>query len=264
MSLLSVHISAEYPPQRRVLSDVGFDLAPGEVLGLVGQSGSGKSTLAMALLRLVAMRGGAVSGSIRLSGRELTGLNEREMRSVRGREIGFVSQSPAAALNPALTLRTHLREAWRAHAPGLGSFRSLLESVSLPGDDAFLNRYPRQVSVGQGQRFLIAMGILHHPALLIADEPTSALDVITQAEILALFARLNRELGMGLLFISHDLLSIAALCHRVAILHQGVLVEIGPTERIFRDPQHQYTRDLVGAIPRNPYGCSAVAHRLRG
>ncbi len=252
MSLLSVRISAEYAG-RRVLRDVGFQIEPGEVLGLVGQSGSGKSTLALALLRLLAMRGGKVEGSIRLDERELNHLSEREMRRVRGRQIGFVPQSPDAALNPALRLRTHLEEAWRAHATGLGSFRQLLESVSLPGDDAFLKRYPRHLSVGQGQRFLIAMGILHRPSLLIADEPTSALDVITQAEILALFQRLNRELGMALLFVSHDLLSIASLCHRVAILHQGELVEMGPADQMFENPRHDYTRRLVEAIPRNPY-----------
>lgn len=255
MSLLSVDISAEYAPGRRVLRDVNFVMEPGEVLGLVGQSGSGKSTLAMALLRLLGMRGGRVSGSIRLEGRELTGLSEREMRSIRGRQIGFVPQSPASALNPALRVRTHLEEAWRAHARGPGSFRKLLESVSLPADEDFLKRYPAQLSVGQGQRFLIAMGILHRPLLLIADEPTSALDVITQAEILSLFARLNRDLRMALLYISHDLLSIASLCHRVAILHEGELVEIGAVEQIFRDPRHAYTRELVRAIPRNPYAC---------
>ncbi|MCU1260504.1 MAG: transporter related protein [Bryobacterales bacterium] len=255
MSLLSVDISAEYAPGRRVLRGVNFVMEPGEVLGLVGQSGSGKSTLAMALLRLLGMRGGRVSGSIRLDGRELTGLSEREMRSIRGRQIGFVPQSPASALNPALRVRTHLEEAWRAHARGPGSFRKLLESVSLPSDEDFLKRYPAQLSVGQGQRFLIAMGILHRPLLLIADEPTSALDVITQAEILSLFARLNRDLGMALLYISHDLLSIASLCHRVAILHEGEVVEIGAAEQIFRDPRHAYTRELVRAIPRNPYAC---------
>jgi peptide/nickel transport system ATP-binding protein len=249
MSLLSVQLSAEYTPGKPVLRGVTFAMEPGEVLGLVGQSGSGKSTLAMAVLRLLPFLGGRSNGSIQLSGRELTGLSEPEMRSIRGRQIGFVPQSPAAALNPALRLRTHLEEAWRAHKPGSGAFRALMESVSLPGDDAFLKRYPAQLSVGQGQRFLIAMGIMHSPPLLIADEPTSALDVITQAEILALFARLD----MGLLYISHDLLSIASLCHRVAILHLGELVEIGPTEQIFRTPRHPYTRELLQAIPRNPY-----------
>ena len=255
MSLLTVAISSGYALGRPVLRDVQFQIEPGEVLGLVGQSGSGKSTLALTLLRLLGMRGGYIAGSIQLAGRELISLPERAMRGIRGRQIGFVPQSPASALNPALRVRTHLEEAWHAHAKGSGSFRSLLESVSLPGDDEFLRRYPHQLSVGQGQRFLIAMGIMHRPALLLADEPTSALDVITQSEILALFERLNRELGMALLYISHDLPSIASLCHRVAILQAGELVEAGLTGQIFRDPRHSYTRELVRAIPRIPYAC---------
>lgn len=134
----------------------------------------------------------------------------------------------------------------------MASFRQILESVSLPSDDAFLARYPAQISVGQGQRFLIAMGILHSPALLIADEPTSALDVITQAEILSLFRQLNRDSGMAILYISHDLLSVAALCHRVAILERGRLVESAPTGQIFHSPQHPYTQRLIAAIPAIP------------
>ena len=251
-ALLAVRASAEYGG-KRVLHDVSFSIEPGEALGLVGQSGSGKSTLAFAILGLLGMRNGRVAGSIQFQGRELNGLPDRDLRVLRGRQMGFVPQSPSAALNPLLQLRTHLDEAWRAHAKGKPAFRDVLESVSLPGDDAFLKRYPGQLSVGQGQRFLIAMSILHGPSLLIADEPTSALDVITQAEILSLFARLNRELGMALLYISHDLLSIAALCRRVAILREGKLVECGTAEQIFQEPRHEYTRELVEAIPKNPY-----------
>jgi ABC-type dipeptide/oligopeptide/nickel transport system ATPase component len=128
----------------------------------------------------------------------------------------------------------------------------LLKSVSLPAEESFLRRYPQQLSVGQAQRLLIALAILHRPPLLIADEPTSALDIITQSEILQLFARLNRELNMGLLYISHDLLSIASLCHRVAILHEGEIVECGVTERVFQRPEHPYTRRLINALPRHP------------
>jgi len=249
-SLLSVRISAEYVKGRPVLNNVGFEIARGEVLGLVGRSGSGKTTMALAILRLLAMRGGNVSGSIRFQDRELMGLSHHELRSIRGRAIGFVSQSPANALNPSMRIGAHLAEAWRAHAsPGSQpSLRELMESVSLPGDEAFLKRYPGELSVGQGQRFLIALGILHRPALLIADEPTSALDVITQAEILNLFASLNRELEMAILYISHDLISVAHLCHRVAILHVGELVEVGSVDDIFDRPRHPYTQALVAAI----------------
>jgi ABC-type dipeptide/oligopeptide/nickel transport system ATPase component len=250
--LLSVHISAEYTKSKPVLCGVALEIGRGEVLGLVGQSGAGKSTIALAILRLLGMHGGVVTGSISLDGREMLSLSEGELRRIRGRQIGFVSQSPGTALNPSMRLGAHLDEAWRAHATGKGAFRELLESVQLPGDEAFLKRYPRELSVGQGQRFLIALAILHLPALLIADEPTSALDVITQAEILKLFGKLNRELNMAILYISHDLLSVANLCHRVAILERGAIVETGLVAEIFGNPQSAYTRALVAAIPALP------------
>ena len=145
-----------------------------------------------------------------------------------------------------------LREAWRAHQPGEPDWKPLLESVSLPAEEAFLRLYPRNLSVGMAQRFLIAMALLHSPSLLLADEPTSALDTITQAEILALFRRLNQERGVGILYISHDLASVAALCSRVAILHQGQIAECAPAQEIFRTPRHPYTRKLIEAIPELP------------
>jgi ABC-type dipeptide/oligopeptide/nickel transport system ATPase component len=129
----------------------------------------------------------------------------------------------------------------------------VLKSVSLPAEESFLRRYPRQLSVGLAQRVLLAMSILHRPALLIADEPTSALDAITASEILQLFGQLNLELGMTILYVSHDLLSIASLCHRVAIMHEGEIVECGKTEQIFCAPAHPYTRRLIAALPRSPF-----------
>jgi ABC-type dipeptide/oligopeptide/nickel transport system ATPase component len=177
---------------------------------------------------------------------------------VRGREIALVPQSPIAALNPALTIGAQFREAWGAHsnapfeafAPRLAE---LLASVSLPADAPFLRRRPRELSVGIAQRVLIAMALVHGPSLILADEPTSALDMITQSEILELLARVNRERNTAILYISHDLLSVAALCHRVAILHQGHIVECRATSEIFRAPQHPYTRHLIAAIPKNPF-----------
>jgi peptide/nickel transport system ATP-binding protein len=256
--LLSVRLSAGYPARPAVLRDVCFDVEPGEILGLVGESGSGKSTLALAILQLLGYRGGSVSGEIQFQGHDLVGLRESEMRSVRGRQIGFVPQSPGSSLNPALRIGTQVNEAWVAHSNGpmsqrRANFLSLLESVSLPPEESFLGRYPGELSVGQAQRLLIAMSILHKPSLVIADEPTSALDVVTQAEVLKLFSRLNHGLKMAVLYISHDLLSVSALCHRVAILHEGQIVECGPTEQIFRDPQHAYTRRLIEALPKNPF-----------
>lgn len=263
--LLSVALAVDYPRRPAVVRDVRFTVEPGEIVGLVGESGSGKSTVALAILGLLKFRGGSVSGQIRFRGRDLARLSEREMRQIRGREIGLVLQSPHASLNPALKIRTQLEEAWRAHARGSRQERRAqilraMRNVSLPADDAFLDRHPRQLSVGQAQRVLIAMSILHGPALLIGDEATSALDVITQAEILKLFAQLNRDMGMAILYISHDLLSVASLCRKVVILHEGQVVDAGPAERIFREPGHEYTRRLIEAIPANPFE-QPVPHR---
>jgi ABC-type glutathione transport system ATPase component len=262
--LLSIRISADYHGRRDVLREASFEMQAGEILGLAGQSGAGKSTIALAVLKLLESKGGAARGSVLFRGRELLACSEREMRRIRGREIALVPQSPIAALNPVLRLGTQLAEAWRVHAGfSTGDWkprvRPLLESVSLPGDAAFLRRYPRELSVGLAQRVLIAMALLHQPSLLIADEPTSALDLITQSEILALFARLNRELGIGILYISHDLLSMAALCHRMAILHAGEIVETGAAEQVFRSPAHPYTARLIAALPRLEWPCGAGA-----
>src|SRR5713226_2591063 len=228
--------------------------APWGDSGLGGTERSGKSTLALAMLGLLYGKSARIEGSIDFQGNDLLKMPEHELRNLRGRSLGLVLQSPLSSLNPALKIRTQLREAWRADANGSrtdceAAIRSSLTSVSLPADEEFLRRRPSQLSVGQAQRVLIAMTIMHHPALLIADEATSALDVITQSEILALFAKLNRETGMAILYISHDLPSVAGICHRLAILHEGQIVESGPTERLFTDPQHPYTRRLIAALP---------------
>jgi len=252
--ILEFRVSAAYG-QRTVLHEVAGRLERGEIASLVGLSGSGKSTLALALLRLLHYRGGEVTGSIVLEGRELIGLNESEMRSIRGRSVGYVPQSPAAALNPRLTVQTLLDETWRAHAkqkPAGDFYRTLLESVHLPADRDFLTRKAGQLSTGQGQRLLIALGIMHNPAMLIADEPTSALDAITQAAVLKLFEELNQSRGAAILFISHDLLSVAAISHRVDILSEGRIVETGTPEQIFRHPSHAFTKQLVAAMPQLP------------
>jgi ABC-type dipeptide/oligopeptide/nickel transport system ATPase component len=252
---LEFRISARYG-STEVLHDVAASIAPGEIVALVGLSGSGKSTLALSLLRLLRYRGGEVSGSIRLAARELTGLSEREMRGVRGRLIGYVPQSPAAALNDRLRVRTLLDETWRAHSPERASdsfFEALLESVQLPGSREFLNQRAGELSTGQGQRLLISLAIMHRPTVLLADEPTSALDAITQAAVLRLFEDLNRSHGTAMLFISHDLLSVASIGHRVAILHEGRIVESGAPETIFREPRHPFTQELVKAIPQRDW-----------
>jgi ABC-type dipeptide/oligopeptide/nickel transport system ATPase component len=256
-ALLHARLSASYGKGPEVLRAVEFDVEAGEILGLVGESGSGKSTIAMAILRLLEYRGGTVKGELRFQGCDLLRLSERQMRAVRGRQIGLVMQSPLSSLNPAMTIGDQIREAWRAHpgtgGPAWGSVLELLDAVNLPPSAEFLDRYPRQISVGQAQRVLIAMAVVHRPALLVADEPTSALDTVTQAEIVKLFARLNRQLGMSILYISHDLLSVASLCHRIAILRDGRMVESGSTEDIFRQPRDPYTKALLAAIPSVPF-----------
>jgi peptide/nickel transport system ATP-binding protein len=253
--LLSADISVRYAGKPPVLRDAKFAIQQGEVLGLVGQSGSGKSTLAMSILGLLDNKHSHVEGAIKFQGADLLKLSERKLRSLRGRAISLVLQSPLSSLNPALKIRTQLKEAWRAHASGASAdcfqaMRTALQSVSLPSDEDFLRKYPSQMSVGQAQRVLIAMAILHRPALLIADEATSALDVITQAEILSLFRELNRSIGMAILYISHDLASVAGICDRIAILHQGAIVECGTTQQVFDNPCHEYTQKLMAAMPR--------------
>jgi ABC-type glutathione transport system ATPase component len=249
--LLEVSVSAGFGA-RKVLNEVSFRLGEGEAFGLVGESGAGKSTVSLALLNLLPWSGGWTRGEVRWRGRNLLDLNPREMRRIRGREIALVPQSPIAALNPGMTLEAHFKEAWRAHASepwkqARARVPELLASVRLPEAPGFLQQRPRELSVGLAQRLLIALALLHSPALLIADEPTSALDPITQAEILKLFAEI-RARGTALLYISHDLPSVAALCDRVAILCEGCIVEAGECREVFAQPAHAYTQRLVEAI----------------
>jgi len=261
--LLSAHISVRYGQKLAVLRDIELAVRRGEVLGLVGQSGSGKSTLALAILGLLDRKRVEVQGAIEFEGNDLLKLREHELRGLRGRKIALVLQSPLSSLNPALKIRTQLKETWRAHASGTAGdcdrvIRAALESVSLPSTDEFLLKYPSQMSVGQAQRVLIAMAVMHRPSMLIADEATSALDVITQCEILALFRQLNRTSGMAILYISHDLASVAGICDRIAILHDGQIVELGTTDEILLRPRHEYTQKLMAALPRMPKPAAIV------
>jgi len=227
-SLLSLRITVDYPGKPRAVDDVALEIAEGEIFGLAGESGSGKSTLALAILRLLDR--GKVRGEIRFEGNDLMRYRERDMRQLRGREISLVMQSPTAALNPVLRLETHLREAWCVHSstpwrqarPGA---IALLRRLGLSGDDAFLRRYPDQLSVGQAQRVVVAMALLHRPKLILADEPTSALDPASRQECLNLFRQINQEFGSAILFISHDMPSMTELCSRIAVLRDGKLFE---------------------------------------
>jgi peptide/nickel transport system ATP-binding protein len=264
--LLSLRISVDYPGKPGVLRDLALDVGRQEILGLVGQSGCGKSTLALAILKLLYLKRAQARGSIHFNGRDLMALGEREVRSLRGKEIGLILQSPMSSLNPALRIGTQLAEAWKVHQRGSAeecqqALRDALQNVSLPGEQDFLRRYPSQLSVGQAQRVLIAMAVLHRPPLLIADEPTSALDLITQAEILQLFSNLSAKFGISILYISHDLLSVATIAHRVAVMHQGEIVECRRTAELFKNPSHPYTQQLIRSLPVVPQFAAASAGR---
>lgn len=250
--LLSAKLDASYAG-RTVLQDVRLELGSGEVLGLVGASGAGKSTLVMSLLGLLPWRGGHVTGEVLLQGEELLQMRERELRALRGRVVAFIPQSPMSALNPALSIERHFKEAWRAHRRNAGGalierMRTLLDEVQLPSSRGFLGRRPAEISVGQAQRVLIAMALLHEPALLVADEPTSALDPVTQTQIIDLLRRLNHRHGVSLLHVSHDLISMLGLCHRIAVLEAGTIVETLNVQDL-DCARHPATRRLLGALP---------------
>jgi ABC-type glutathione transport system ATPase component len=251
--LMRVRLRAEYG-KRCVLPDVRFDLGSGEALGLVGTSGAGKTTLVMSLLGLLPWRGGKVQGEVLIDGCNLLTMSAREARHIRGRKLALVPQSPMTALNGAVSLRSHFDEAWRAHeTSGRKALESrlqqLMQEVQLPvDDDDFLRRKPGQISVGQAQRVLIALALLHRPSILIADEPTSALDPITQTEIVRLLRQLNRRHGTALLYISHDLVSVLQLCNRLAVLHGGTIAEYVHVNNM-RQAHHPATLSLLRSLP---------------
>jgi peptide/nickel transport system ATP-binding protein len=250
--ILKVQLDASYRG-KQVLCGVAFVLMQGEVLGLVGTSGAGKSTLVLSLLGLLPWRGGRASGSVIFAGKNLLQLSETELRKLRGKEIALVPQSPLSALNPAVSLDTHFREAWLAHEkPSAAALKArvedLMNEVNLPYTAEFMRRRPGQISVGQAQRVLIALALLHRPVLLIADEPTSALDPVTQAQIVALLCRVTKTQGATLLYISHDLVSVLQLSSRIAVLDRGRIAEILPANLLSAAKQDE-TKSLLAALP---------------
>jgi peptide/nickel transport system ATP-binding protein len=252
--LLRVALTAGYG-DKTVLRDLRFELRCGEILGLAGASGAGKSTLILSLLGLLPWRGGRVRGEVVMQGENLLALSESQWRRLRGGRISLIPQSPMTALNPAVTLQQQFREAWRAHQDDAGEFRErlqqLLEEVQLPANEDFLRRKPSQISVGQAQRILIAMALLHRPSLIIADEPTSALDPVTQVQIIDLLKRVNRDHGAAIVYVSHDLVSAIQLGHRIAVLTDGAIVEDLPVAEIGR-ARHPAATGLLNALPVPP------------
>ena len=236
---------------------ISFDIAKGETLALVGESGSGKSVSALSILQLLpypVARHGTAS-SIRFDGAELVGAGEAALRAVRGRRAALVPQEPTTALNPLHTIERQIGESLIVHKRlGAAAVRArvieLLHLVGLPEAERRLGAYPHELSGGQRQRVMIAMALANEPDLLIADEPTTALDVTIQAQILKLLLELQRRLGMAMLFITHDLAIVRKVAKRVAVMTAGEIVETGPVEEIFTNPQHAYTRHLLAAEPK--------------
>ncbi len=263
MALLEVRgLTVELPtPQGwvRPVNDVSLSIAPGETLGLVGESGSGKTMLSLALLGLLPP-GARASGEAWFGAngrrRNLVTLSEREFPAVRGREIAMVFQEPMTALNPVLRVGAQIEEAIRAHNPQLSASetqRRALEALArarVPEPELRARQFPHQLSGGLRQRALIAMALAAGPQLVIADEPTTALDVTVQKEILELLARLRAELGLALLFITHDLGVVAQVAGRLAVMYAGRIVEMGPANEVLRGPRHPYTEGLLRASPQ--------------
>ncbi len=262
MPLLDVdRLTTAFPIEGRVVSavsGVSFSLDAGETLALVGESGCGKSLTALSILRLVDPPGRIVSGAVRLDGRDLLALDEREMRAVRGREIGLVLQEPMTALNPVYTVGSQIAEALAVHGLARGKAAraraiELLDAVRVPEPHRRVDDYPHQLSGGLRQRALIAAALACQPKLLIADEPTTALDVTIQGQILDLLRDLKTRLRLALLLITHDLGVVAQQADRVAVMYAGRIVEEAPVRAIFRDPKHPYTRGLLASLP-GPHG----------
>src|SRR5947209_8711388 len=239
----------------KAVRDVSFELYPGETLGIVGESGCGKSVTAMSVLGLVQRPGKIINGQILFQDRDLIKVSSEEMRQIRGRDIAMIFQDPLSSLNPVLRVGFQIDEAMKAHdkvarediaARGV----SLFQQVRVPDAARRIKDYPHQFSGGMRQRAMIAMGLSNTPEILIADEPTTALDVTVQAQILELLRDLNSDLGTSIILITHNLGVVAGLCKRVIVMYAGQIVEEGPVEQIFANPQHPYTWSLLRAIPR--------------
>jgi oligopeptide/dipeptide ABC transporter ATP-binding protein len=239
----------------KAVDNVSLSLRKGRVLGLVGESGCGKTMTALSILNLVPPPGKITAGKIFFEDRDLLSLSEAEMRKVRGARISMVFQEPMTALNPVFTVGNQIGEVLITHQ-GITSHEALdrsvelLQSVGIPSPEKRVHEYPHQLSGGMRQRVMIAMAIACRPSLILADEPTTALDVTIQAHILELLTRIQSEMGMAMVLVTHDLGLIAERAHEVAVMYAGRIVEQADTSELFRDPLHPYTRGLMASIPR--------------
>lgn len=259
MSLLEVNnLVTEFDTDEgrvRAVDDVSFSIEAGQTLGIVGESGCGKSVTALSIMRLLPQPMGQIrDGEVRFNGRDLASLSIPEMEKVRGNDIGMVFQEPMTALNPVHTIGRQLTEVLRLHTSldDAGCIREavdILDKVGIPSPDIRMTEYPHQLSGGMRQRVVIAMALACKPALLIADEPTTALDVTIQAQILELISSLQKDMGMAVIMITHDLGVIAETCDEVVVMYAGRVAERGTVFNIFDDTAHPYTRGLLNSIP---------------
>ena len=236
------------------MDGVSFHMDDGEILGLVGESGSGKSVTAMAISGLLPRRKTETSGSILLDGQEMLNADREAVRKIQGKDLSVVFQEPMTSLDPVMRIGPQVEESLRIHTRMSAQERraaalSAMEEAELHDPESVYGKYPHELSGGMLQRVMIAAAIVSEPKLLLADEPTTALDVTIQAQILELLKKINREKGMTILFISHNLNVVRKLCSRVAVMHKGKMVEEGPADAVFYHPQDAYTQRLIAAIP---------------
>src|SRR6516164_3421246 len=268
MPLLEIeNLSVAFPSQGgmvRAVDGVDITLERGEVLGIVGESGSGKSVTMLALMGLVPYPGRVEADRLLFEGRDLKTLTDRERRALTGKDVAMIFKEPTTSLNPSFTIGYQLAETLQIHE-GMDRKAArrrvieLLEQVGIPAPESRLSAYPHQLSGGMNQRVMIAMAIACGPKLLIADEPTTALDVTIQAQIMALLLKLQREQGMGLIMITHDLAVVAEMAQRVAVMYAGQIVETGPVPGLFDKPRHPYTNALLAAIPEHNKGAKRLS-----
>ncbi|MBI3526135.1 MAG: ATP-binding cassette domain-containing protein [Betaproteobacteria bacterium] len=263
MSLLEIqNLRVEFGPEKspfRAVDNLDLNMEQGEIVGIVGESGSGKSVTALSMMGLIDYPGRVRAERMTFAGRDLLGMPERERNSMLGKDIAMIFQDPMTSLNPCFTVAYQLMETLRVHQGGSkkelrAQALALLQQVEIPDPETRLNAYPHQLSGGMSQRVMVAMAIACNPRLLIADEPTTALDVTVQAQMLELLLQLQRERGMALMLISHDLSVIAQTAQRVVVMYAGQVMEAGRVPDIFNAPQHPYTQALLASLPEYNVG----------